>query len=78
MPVWVEGTAKAGLVGSSEVVRVAHVVVPLRWCEPVGLEGSAGRPAARSVCGSCFTFGSRLEEIPVRAKTLCPASTIML
>ena len=28
------GTAKAGLVKSSEVVRVAHVVLPSRECEP--------------------------------------------
>ena len=78
VPLGVKGTAKARLVGSSEVVRVAHVVVPLRGCEPGGLEGSTGNPAVRSRCGSCFTCGSRLEEIPSRPKTLRHASTIML
>ena len=78
VPCGVECTAMAGLVLSSEVVRVAHVLLPLHGCEPVGLEGSTGRPAARRRCGSCFTCGSRLEEIPVRAKTLRHAATILL
>ena len=64
--------------GRSEAVRVAHEVLPSLGRELVGLEGSTGRPAARSRCGSCFTCGSRLEEIPARAKSLRHASTIML
>ena len=73
-----EGTANAGLVGSSGVVRVTHVDFPSRGCEPVSREGSTGRAAARSRCGSCFTCGSRLEEIPARAKTLRNTSAIVL
>ena len=78
VPYGVEGTVKAGLLGSSEVVRVTHVVLPSQGCGLVGLEGSTGRLAARSRCGSCFTCGSRLEKIPARAKTLRHASTILL
>ena len=78
VPEGVEGTATAGLAGSSEVVRVAHVSLPSRGCGLVGLEGRTGRPAARRRCGSCFTCGSRLEETPARVKTLRHASTIML
>ena len=81
VPEGVEGTAKVGLVGRSEVVitKVAHVVLPSRasGCEPVGVEGSTARPAACSRCGWCFTCGSRLEEIPARAKTLRHASTMI-
>ena len=77
-PLGVKGTAKARLVGSSEVVKVPHVVVPLRGCEPVGLEGSTGKPAVRSRCGSCLTCGCRLQQIPSQPKTLRHASTIML
>ena len=70
--------AKAGLVQSTEVLRVAHDGLLSRGCDPVGQEGSAARPAARSLCGSCLTCGSRLEEIPARAKPLRHASVIML
>ena len=78
VPSGVQGSAKAGLVESLEVVRGAHAASLSRGCEPVGQEGSVGRPAARSLCRSCFTCGSSLEEMPARAKTLRHASTIML
>ena len=61
---------------SYEVVRVAHAALLSQGCEPVGREGSVGRPVARILCGSCFTCGSRLEEMPARAKTLNPAPCI--
>ena len=61
---------------SYEVVRVAHAALLSQGCEPVGREGSVGRPVARRLCGSCFTCGSRLEEMPARAKTLNPAPCI--
>ena len=63
--------AKAGLVESTEVVwgYILGLAVSRGRARRAG--GSAGRPAARRHCGSCFTCGSRRVRMFSQACGVC-------